>query len=78
MAQQMGIALAEYQDMLTKVRGTQLVYLEDMSGHTRATTTSSTAMSSTTPTTRSALLQDHRMRSALVEAIKACPSARPT
>ena len=28
----MGITLADYQELLGKVRGTQLVYLEDMSG----------------------------------------------
>ena len=31
-ATEMGMKLAEYQDLLSKVRGTQLVYLEDMSG----------------------------------------------
>ena len=31
-AKEMGISLAEYQELLGKVRGTQLVYLEDMSG----------------------------------------------
>ena len=31
-AKEMGITLAEYQELLGKVRGTQLVYLEDMSG----------------------------------------------
>ena len=28
----MGLTLADYQELLGKVRGTQLVYLEDMSG----------------------------------------------
>ena len=31
-AREMGLSLSEYQDLLGKVRGTQLVYLEDMSG----------------------------------------------
>ncbi len=31
-AAEMGVSLAEYQELLGKVRGTQLVYLEDMSG----------------------------------------------
>ena len=31
-ADEMGMTLAEYQELLGKVRGTQLVYLEDMSG----------------------------------------------
>jgi hypothetical protein len=28
----MGLSAADYQDLLGKVRGTQLIYLEDMSG----------------------------------------------
>ena len=31
-AKEMGVSLAEYQELLGKVRGTQLVHLEDMSG----------------------------------------------
>ena len=31
-AKEMGLTLIEYQEMLGKVRGTQLIYLEDMSG----------------------------------------------
>jgi len=31
-AAELGMKLGDYQDLLTKVRGTQLVYLEDMSG----------------------------------------------
>jgi RNA polymerase sigma factor for flagellar operon FliA len=31
-AREMGLSLTDYQDLLGKVRGTQLIYLEDMSG----------------------------------------------
>src|SRR5207344_542375 len=31
-AKEMGLSLVEYQELLGKVRGTQLVYLEDMTG----------------------------------------------
>jgi RNA polymerase sigma factor for flagellar operon FliA len=71
-AKEMGMSLADYQDLLGKVRGTQLVYLEDMSGddgdddyldrHVTDGETNPLAM-----------LQDRRMREALVEAIKNLP-----
>jgi len=71
-AVQMGVTLLEYQELLGKVRGTQLVYLEDMSGdegdedfldrHVADDTNNPVAM-----------LQDHRMREALVAAIKNLP-----
>lgn len=71
-AKEMGLPLAEYQELLGKVRGTQLVYLEDMSGddgdedyldrHVADETSNPVAQ-----------LQDHRMREALVAAIKNLP-----
>ena len=71
-AREMGLALNEYQELLGKVRGTQLVYLEDMSGdegdndfldrHVGGDDANPLAQ-----------LQDHRMREALVEAIKVLP-----
>lgn len=71
-AREMGISLSEYQELLGKVRGTQLVYLEDMSGddgdndyldrHAGDATLNPLAQ-----------LQDHRMREALIEAIKVLP-----
>ena len=71
-AAEMGLPLAEYQELLGKVRGTQLVYLEDMSGdegdndfldrHVGGDDTNPLAQ-----------LQDQRMREALVEAIKVLP-----
>jgi RNA polymerase sigma factor FliA len=71
-AKEMGLTLTEYQELLGKVRGTQLVYLEDMSGdegdqdfldrHVVDQVADPLAQ-----------LGDHRMRSALVEAIKVLP-----
>jgi RNA polymerase sigma factor FliA len=68
--------LAEYQDTLTKVRGTQLVYLEDISGGNDEGSGDDyldrhlTHDESDNPATA---LQDIRMRTALVEAIKTLP-----
>jgi RNA polymerase sigma factor FliA len=71
-AKELGVTLVEYQELLGKVRGTQLVYLEDMSGddgdndfldrHVVADDANPLAQ-----------LQDQRMREALVEAIKVLP-----
>ena len=71
-AKEMGTTLAEYQELLGRVRGTQLVYLEDMSGddgdqdfldrHVVDEVANPLAQ-----------LQDLRMREALVEAIKILP-----
>ncbi len=71
-AAEMGLSLSDYQELLGKVRGTQLVYLEDMSGddgdddyldrHVTVEDVNPLAM-----------LQDRRMREALVEAIKHLP-----
>jgi RNA polymerase sigma factor for flagellar operon FliA len=71
-AKEMGLTLTAYQELLGKVRGTQLVFLEDMSGddgdedfldrHVVEDTNSPLA-----------LLQDRRMREALVDAIKHLP-----
>jgi RNA polymerase sigma factor for flagellar operon FliA len=71
-AVEMGLSLTDYQDLLTKVRGTQLVHLEDMSGddgdedfldrHVVDAASDPLAM-----------LNDRRMREALVEAIKLLP-----
>ncbi|MES2887869.1 MAG: sigma-70 family RNA polymerase sigma factor, partial [Pseudomonadota bacterium] len=71
-AREMGMGLSEYQELLGKVRGTQLVYLEDMSGddgdndyldrHAGDETLNPLAQ-----------LQDHRMREALIDAIKVLP-----
>ncbi|NCT81777.1 MAG: RNA polymerase sigma factor FliA [Comamonadaceae bacterium] len=71
-AAEMGLPLAEYQELLGKVRGTQLVYLEDMSGDDgdEDYLDRHVADEAANPV---ALLQDYRMRQALVEAIKNLP-----
>jgi RNA polymerase sigma factor for flagellar operon FliA len=70
-ADEMGMLLADYQELLGKVRGTQLFYLEDLSGdggddyldrHVADEAANPLAM-----------LQDQRMREALVEAIGRLP-----
>ena len=71
-AREMGLSLTDYQELLGKVRGTQLIYLEDMSGDEgdddyldrHITDVDANPM---------ARLQDQRMREALVEAIKHLP-----
>ena len=71
-AKEMDMSLTDYQEMLGKVRGTQLIHLEDMSGEDgdndyldrHVTDEGNDPL---------ALLADHRMRSALVEAIKNLP-----
>lgn len=71
-AAEMGLPLAEYQELLGKVRGTQLVYLEDMGGDEGSDDylDRHVADEDANPL---AQLQDHRMRMALVEAIKNLP-----
>jgi len=71
-AVEMGLSLADYQDMLGKVRGTQLVYLEDMSGDDgdEDYLDRHVADEAYNPV---AMLQDQRMREALVAAIKNLP-----
>ena len=71
------MSLSEYQELLGKVRGTQLVYLEDMSGDDGDNDYLDRHVADE-DATRSRMLQDHRMREALVEAIKTCPSASST
>src|SRR5262245_66035166 len=70
-ADEVGMMLADCQELLGKVRGTQLFYLEDLSGddgddfldrHVADENASPMAM-----------LQDRRMREALVEAIGKLP-----
>jgi RNA polymerase sigma factor for flagellar operon FliA len=71
-ALEMGLPLLEYQDLLGKVRGTQLVYLEDMSGDEgdEDFLDRHVADHDNNPLFK---LQDHRMREALVGAIKNLP-----
>ena len=71
-AREMGLSLVEYQELLGKVRGTQLIYLEDMSGDDGDDDylDRHVADDSANPLAR---MQDQRMREALVEAIKNLP-----
>jgi len=71
-AREMGLTLTEYQQLLGKVRGTQLVYLEDMSGDEGDEDFLDRHVADTeaNPVAR---LQDQRMRQALVDAIKNLP-----
>jgi RNA polymerase sigma factor for flagellar operon FliA len=72
-ADELGMPLPEYQSLLGKVRGTQLVYLEDMThgqDDEEGFLERHVADASADPMS---MLRDHRLRSALVAAIKALP-----
>jgi RNA polymerase sigma factor for flagellar operon FliA len=71
-AAEMGMKLTDYQDLLSKVRGTQLVYLEDMSGDEGDEDFLDRHMVDTesNPIGR---LADRKMREALVAAIEKLP-----
>ena len=71
-AREMGLKLAEYQELLGKVRGTQLVYLEDMSGDEGEEDflDRHTVDTDSNPLGR---LSDRKMREALVSAIEQLP-----
>lgn len=73
-AAEMGLTLADYQTLLAKVRGTQLVYLEDISGgggdDEDGFLDRHMGNHEADP---SSVLQDQRMRMALVGAIKTLP-----
>ena len=71
-AKEMGITLTEYQDLLNKVRGTQLVYLEDMGGDEGDNDYLDRHVSEEGADPLSQL-SDRRMREALIEAIKTLP-----
>jgi RNA polymerase sigma factor for flagellar operon FliA len=75
-AREMGLSLADYQEMLTKVRGTQLVYLEDLSGRSDDAGADDDYLDRHVADTVGdplAQLNDQRMRQALVDAIKLLP-----
>ncbi len=71
-AKEMGLSLPEYQELLGKVRGTQLVYLEDMSGDDGDDSYLDRHVADEDANPMG-LLEDRRMREALVEAIKNLP-----
>lgn len=72
-AAELGLKLAEYQSLLGRVRGTQLVYLEDMPGHGDEEGSFLDRNLGDTQADPVNLLQDHRMRQGLVAAIKTLP-----
>ena len=71
-ASELGISLAEYQSLLNKVRGTQLVYLEDIGGgeDDDSYLDRHVADAEADPLN---LLRGQRLREALVQAIKQLP-----
>lgn len=73
-AKAMDLSLSDYQDALDRVRGTQLVYIEDLAGPDGATGFLDRHVSAEEqdhdPLAR---LQDRRMREALVQAINGLP-----
>ena len=72
-AAELGMSLPDYQSLLGKVRGTQLVYLEDMAGRNEDDDSyldRHVADSAADPLN---MLRDHKLREALVAAIKLLP-----
>ena len=72
-AKEMGLSLTDYQELLGKVRGTQLVCLEDMSGDEGDDDYLDRHVVSDEGANPLSMLNDRRMREALVEAIKNLP-----
>jgi RNA polymerase sigma factor for flagellar operon FliA len=72
-ADELNIPLSEYQDMLTKARGTQLVYLEDLTGRDDEDDDVLDRHVSNEDANPLNILQNQKMREALVAAIKVLP-----
>ena len=72
-AREMGLSLEDYQTLLGKVRGTQLVYLEDMSGRNEDDDTYLDRHVADTEADPLNMLRDARLRAGLVQAIKSLP-----
>ena len=72
-AADLGISLSDYQSLLGKVRGTQLVYLEDMNHTSDDEDSFLDRNMGDTDADPLNMLSDHRMRLALVAAIKNLP-----
>jgi RNA polymerase sigma factor FliA len=72
-AAELGMPLAEYQSLLGKVRGTQLVYLEDMSRGNDDDDSFLDRHVSDSAADPLSVLSDQRLRQALIEAIKHLP-----
>jgi len=72
-ANELGMSLSDYQTLLSKVRGTQLIYLEDMThanDDEEGFLDRHVADSEADPLN---LLRNHRLRASLVQAIKTLP-----
>lgn len=72
-AAELGMPLDDYQSLLGRVRGTQLVYLEDMASHSDEGEDYLERHVADSQADPFALLRDQRLRSALVKAIKDLP-----
>lgn len=72
-AEELHMSLVEYQSLLTKVRGTQLVYLEDMTSSGDDEDGFLDRHSGDAEADPASLLSNQRMREALVGAIKLLP-----
>jgi RNA polymerase sigma factor FliA len=72
-AHELGMELSEYQSLLGKVRGTQLVYLEDMSRQNEDDDTFLDRHVADTSADPLNLLRDQRLKQSLVTAIKTLP-----
>ena len=72
-AAEMGMTLVDYQSLLGKVRGTQLVYLEDMSRNGEEDDSFLDRHVGDSEADPMNMLRDHRLRESLVAAIKGLP-----
>ena len=72
-AAEMGLTLTDYQNLLNKVRGTQLVYLEDMSRSNEDDDNFLDRHVADTDADPMNMLRDQRLRHSLVAAIKSLP-----
>jgi RNA polymerase sigma factor for flagellar operon FliA len=72
-AAEMGLSLADYQSLLGKVRGTQLVYLEDMARNSEDDDNFLDRHVADSDADPMNMLRDHRLRESLVAAIKGLP-----
>jgi len=72
-ASELGMSLADYQTLLNKVKGTQLVYLEDMTGGSEGEDGFLDRHMVDNEADPMQLLRNQRLRSALVGAIKTLP-----
>ena len=72
-AAELGMSLEDYQALLSKVRGTQLVYLEDISGGDEGEEGFLDRHVADEDADPMAVLRDQRLRAALVAAIKLLP-----